>query len=86
MTTLIVEPLTASVGAEVHGVDLSRPLGTATVATIRREVRVHPEIGRTLLNGNGQDYTSRRMMRRVTITGDRPFGTDDPRARDLVRT
>jgi taurine dioxygenase len=24
------------------------------------------------------DYTTRRMMRRVTITGDRPYGVDDP--------
>ena len=41
MSSLEVRPLTPTIGAEIHGVDLRQPLAAATVAALRRALLDH---------------------------------------------
>ncbi|HEX3981140.1 MAG TPA: TauD/TfdA family dioxygenase, partial [Acidimicrobiales bacterium] len=40
-TDLDIRPLSPIIGAEIHGVDLSRPLGPAVVADVRQALNTH---------------------------------------------
>ena len=40
-TELDIRPLSPLIGAEIHGLDLSRPLGEAGVAAVRQALNTH---------------------------------------------
>ena len=76
-TRIEVAPLTTAIGAEIRGVDLSRPLDEATLAEIRRAW-----LDRQVVFFRDQDLTSKRFLEVAGLFGEPveyPFvkGLDD---------
>ena len=73
--SITVEPLTPIIGAEIHGVDLSKPLSTEQVAEIRRLIRsLHGE-STVILSTHILSEVEATTTHRLTIPGLLPATT-----------
>jgi len=84
-TTLAVQPVTAAIGAEISGVDLSQPLPDETIVEIRTALVTHH-----VLFFRGQDLTPEQQMafgRRFGELDEHPFvhgRPDHPEVLEIV--
>ena len=53
LTTIDIRPLSASLGAEIHGIDLARPLDAEAFARVERAFLDHLAACRTEVRENG---------------------------------
>jgi alpha-ketoglutarate-dependent taurine dioxygenase len=68
------EQMGATIGAEIGGVDLRRPLDDATFAELERALPIAFWDDRSTQHYASSDYwPEARVMERVTVVGDRPY-------------